>query len=105
MSEEKVHTKDLCWSVGMIYDPRGLSGVSIVSSRVDRVLQMVSESTLVVSRTCGLGVRVYDARCMWARSGHMALYMKIRDTDVAKREDSWLGVDRRTRWSTMGGGL
>jgi hypothetical protein len=28
MSEDKVYTKDLCWSVGMVYDPRGLSRVS-----------------------------------------------------------------------------
>jgi hypothetical protein len=30
MSEDKVHTKDPCWSMGTIYDPRELSGVSIV---------------------------------------------------------------------------
>jgi hypothetical protein len=29
MSEDKVHTKDSCWSVGTIYDPRELPGVSI----------------------------------------------------------------------------
>jgi hypothetical protein len=28
MSDEKVHTKDSCWSVGTIYDPRELLGVS-----------------------------------------------------------------------------
>jgi hypothetical protein len=28
MSEDKVHTKDLCWFVGTIYDPSKLSGVS-----------------------------------------------------------------------------
>jgi hypothetical protein len=28
-SEDKVCTKDSCWSVGMIYDPRGLSGVNM----------------------------------------------------------------------------
>jgi hypothetical protein len=39
MSEDKVHTKDLCWFVAMIYDSRGLPGVSIVGSRVDEVLQ------------------------------------------------------------------
>jgi hypothetical protein len=42
--------KDSCWSVGMIYDPRGLLGVSIVSLGVDEVLQMVSEPTLAFSR-------------------------------------------------------
>ena len=28
MSEDKVHTKDSCWSMGTIYDPRELLGVS-----------------------------------------------------------------------------
>jgi hypothetical protein len=28
MSEDKVRTKDLCWSVGTIYDPSELPGVS-----------------------------------------------------------------------------
>jgi hypothetical protein len=49
MSEDKVHTKDLCWSVGTIYDPRELPRVSTASPRVDGVLQMVSKPTLVVS--------------------------------------------------------
>jgi hypothetical protein len=36
MSENKVRTKDPCWSVGTIYDPRELPEVSIVGSRVVR---------------------------------------------------------------------
>jgi hypothetical protein len=52
MSEDKVHTKYSCWSVGMVYGPRWLPGVSIASPEVDGVLQMVSEPTLVVSREC-----------------------------------------------------
>jgi hypothetical protein len=31
-----VHTKDSCWSVGMIYDPRELRGVSIADPRIGR---------------------------------------------------------------------
>jgi hypothetical protein len=46
MSEDKVRIKDLCWSVGMIHDPRGLLEVSSVCPRVDGVLQMVSEPIL-----------------------------------------------------------
>jgi hypothetical protein len=38
MSEHKVHAKDLCWSVGTIYDPRELPGVSTIGSGVDGVL-------------------------------------------------------------------
>ena len=30
MSEDKVRTKDSCWSVGTIYNTRELSGVSTV---------------------------------------------------------------------------
>jgi hypothetical protein len=52
MSEDKVHTKDLCWSLGTVYDLRGLPGVSTDGPGVDGVLQMVSEPTLAVSRTC-----------------------------------------------------
>jgi hypothetical protein len=40
VSEDKMCTKDLCWSVGMVYDTRGLTGVSIASPRVDGVLQL-----------------------------------------------------------------
>jgi hypothetical protein len=36
MSEDKVRTKDPCWSVGTIYDPRELSGVSIVGPGIRR---------------------------------------------------------------------
>jgi hypothetical protein len=39
MSEDKVHTKDSCWSLGIIYDPRELPGVSTVGPGLDRVLQ------------------------------------------------------------------
>lgn len=34
-----MHTKDLYWSVGMIYDPRSLSEVSAADSGMDGVLQ------------------------------------------------------------------
>jgi hypothetical protein len=37
--------------MGMIYSPRGLV-VSNVGPKVDEVLQMVLEPTLVVSQTC-----------------------------------------------------
>jgi hypothetical protein len=41
MSEDKVHTKDSCWSVGTIYDPREQPGVSTAGPRVDEVLYSV----------------------------------------------------------------
>jgi hypothetical protein len=36
--------------MGLIYDPRGLSGVMIVRSEMARVLQMVLEPILVISQ-------------------------------------------------------
>jgi hypothetical protein len=36
MSEDKVRTKDLCWSVGTIYDPRELPGVSTAGPGIGR---------------------------------------------------------------------
>jgi hypothetical protein len=41
----------VCWPTGTIYDPR-IPRVSTVGPGVDGVLQVVSESTLVVSRVC-----------------------------------------------------
>jgi hypothetical protein len=38
MSEDKVCTKDSCWSMGMVYGPRGLPGVSTASLGVDAML-------------------------------------------------------------------
>jgi hypothetical protein len=36
MSEDKVCIKDPCWSMGTIYDPRELSGVSIAGPGIGR---------------------------------------------------------------------
>jgi hypothetical protein len=36
MSEDKVRTKDSCWSVGTIYDPRELPGVSTAGTGIGR---------------------------------------------------------------------
>jgi hypothetical protein len=88
-----VRTKDSCWSVGTIYDHSELSGVSTTSPRLDGVLQVVSEPTLTVSRPCVLGVRVYGAWHMWAKSGHMAWHMTTLDTQTwLRREVPGLGL-------------
>jgi hypothetical protein len=52
MSEKKVRTKDLCWYVRKVYDPIELLGLSVADPGVAGVLQMVSETTLTVSRAC-----------------------------------------------------
>jgi hypothetical protein len=36
MSKDKVCTKDSCWSVGTVYDPRELPGVSIAGPGIGR---------------------------------------------------------------------
>jgi hypothetical protein len=38
ISEDKVRTKDLCWSMGTIYDTKELLEVSIADPEVDGVL-------------------------------------------------------------------
>jgi hypothetical protein len=42
--------KKLVLICGLVYDPRGLSGVTTVRLGVVEVLQIISELTLVVSR-------------------------------------------------------
>jgi hypothetical protein len=102
MSEDKVRTKDSCWTVGTIYDPRELPGVST--------------AVLGIGRGVTNGIRD-DSRGftgVWATGfGYMAhvgpewshgmTYEDTRHTDVAKRGGSWIGVDRRGRWSSKGG--
>jgi hypothetical protein len=64
--------------VVLVYDPRELTGVTIVRPGVARVLQMVSETTLIVS---------------WARTGQLR---KIR-----WRTGQGRGYVRMTRGSSM----
>jgi hypothetical protein len=47
----KIRRKDYCWSVRLVYDPRGPAGVMTVRPIVAGVLQMVLEPTLTVLRT------------------------------------------------------
>jgi hypothetical protein len=46
MSEDKGCTKDSCWSVGTIYDPRELPVVSVIGLGVDGVLHVWRASTM-----------------------------------------------------------
>jgi hypothetical protein len=47
-----VHTKDSCWCVGTIYDPRELPGVSTTGPGVDGVLQMLGDDSLIYTLFC-----------------------------------------------------
>jgi hypothetical protein len=42
MSEDKVRTKESCWSMGTIYDLRELPRVNTIGLEVDGVLQTVN---------------------------------------------------------------
>jgi hypothetical protein len=55
-----VRTKDSYWSMGTIYDPRELPGVSTGGSRIGRgVTSGIRADPLCFTGVCGLGVRVY----------------------------------------------
>jgi hypothetical protein len=47
-----VHRKNYGWSMGLVYDSRGLLGVTTARRGVVGVLQMISEPTLTVSWVC-----------------------------------------------------
>jgi hypothetical protein len=52
----KVHKED-GFVVGLVYDPRGLPGVTTIRPKVLGVLQMVSDPTLTVSQACTCQLR------------------------------------------------
>jgi hypothetical protein len=97
-----VCAKDSCWSVGMIYDPRGLPGVSITGPGIGQDVTNGIKADPHGFTGVG-GFRIYGAWHMWAQSGHMTWHMTTLDTDMAKREGSWIGVDRRRHRSSKGG--
>jgi hypothetical protein len=62
MSQDKVRTKDPCWSMGTIYDPRELPEVSSTGPGLDRgVTSGIRADPYGFTGVCGLGVRVYGA--------------------------------------------
>jgi hypothetical protein len=57
-----VRTKDSCLSVGTIYDPRELLGVSTASLGIGQgVTSGIRADPYSFMGVCGLGVRVYGA--------------------------------------------
>jgi hypothetical protein len=102
-----VCTKDSCWSVGTIYDPSELPGVSTAGPRIGRgVTSGIRADPRGFTGVCGLGGsgiwRMAHVSPEWS---HGMAYDDTRHTDVAKRGGSWNGVDRRGRRSSKGGGL
>jgi hypothetical protein len=90
-----VCTKDPCWSVGTIYDPRELPGVSIVGLGIGRgVTSGIGADPRGFTGVCGLGCsgiwRMAHVGPEWSQG--MA-YDDTRHTDVTKRGSSWIVVD------------
>jgi hypothetical protein len=107
MSEDKVCTKDMCWYVGTIYDSRELSGVSTASPGIGRgVTSGIRADPRGFMGVCGLGGsgiwRMAHVGLEWS---HGMAYDDTRHIDVARRGGSWIGVDRRGRRCSKGGGL
>jgi hypothetical protein len=100
-----VRTKEPCWYVGTIYDSSELPGTA--GPRIGRgVTSGIKVDPRGFTGVCGLGGsgiwRMAHVGPEW--SNGMA-YDDTRHTDVAKRECSSIGVDRRGRRSSKGGVL
>jgi hypothetical protein len=67
-----VHRKDYGWSMGLVYDSKGLSGVTTARPGVAGVLQMVSEPTLAVSRA-----HMGQLRGIWWHTGQGRGYIRM----------------------------
>jgi hypothetical protein len=78
-SEDKVCTKDSCWSIRTIYDPSELPGVSTAGPGIGRgVTSGIRADPCGFTGVCGLeGSGIWR---MWARSGHMTWHMTTLDT-------------------------
>jgi hypothetical protein len=99
-----VHTKDSCWSVGTIYDPRELSGVSTTGTGIGRgVTSGIRTDPRGFTCVCGLGGSgIWRMAHVGPEWSHGMAYDDTRHTEVAKRGGSWIGVDRRGCRSSKG---
>jgi hypothetical protein len=99
-----VRIKDSCWYVGMIYDPRELPGVSISGLGIGLgVTSGIKADPRGFMGVCGLGGSgIWCMAHVCPEWSHGMAYDNIRNTDVAKRGGSWIGVDRRGRRSSKG---
>ena len=75
-SEDKVHRKDLCWSVRAVYILEKLPDISGPGLVEAGHYKIVSELTLAVSRACVSVVQVWCAWLVWTQSGHPVWHMR-----------------------------
>jgi hypothetical protein len=99
-----VCTKDSCWSVGTIYDPRELRGVSTIGPGIGQgVTSGIRADPRGFTGVCGLGGSgIWRMAHVGPEWSHGMAYDDTRHTDVAKRGGSWIGVDRRGHRSSKG---
>jgi hypothetical protein len=99
-----VRTKDSCWSVGTIYDPRELPGVSTAGPMIGRgVTSGIRADTRGFTGMCGLGGSViWRMAHVGPEWSHGMAYDDTRHIDVAKRGGSWIGFGRRGHRSSKG---
>jgi hypothetical protein len=99
-----VRTKDSCWSVGTIYDPRELPGVSTAGPGIGwGVTSGITADPQGFTGVCGLGGSgIWCMAYVGPEWSHGMAYDDTRHIDVAKRGGSWIGVDRRGCRSSKG---
>jgi hypothetical protein len=99
-----VRTKDSCWSVGTIYDPSELPGVSTAGPGIRRgVISGIRVNPRGFMSVCGLGGSgIWRMAHVGPKWSHGMAYDDTRHIDVAKRGGSRIGVDQRGHRSSKG---
>jgi hypothetical protein len=100
-----VRIKDSCWSVRIIYDPIELPGVSTADSGIGLgVTSGIRTDPRGFTGVCGLrGSGIWRMAYVGPEWSHGMTYDDTRHTDVVKRGDFWIEVDRRGRRSSKQG--
>jgi hypothetical protein len=81
-----VRTKDSCWTVGTIYDPRELPGVSTAGQEIGwSVTSGIRADPRGFTGVCGLGGSGIWRMAHVGRSGHMAWHMTTLDIQTRPR--------------------
>jgi hypothetical protein len=91
-----VRTKDLCWSVGTIYDPSEVPEVNTTGPGIGRgVTSGIRADPRGFTDVWGLGGSgIWHMTHVGLEWSHGMAYDDTRHTDVAKTGGSWIGVYR-----------